>query len=495
MLSMLTDRFTLLESRRRDINARHRTMRAVIDSGVDLLPGDLKTLFHRLSVFHGGWTLESASFVCQRPDVLYAMDALAEQSLIQSEPTGGDSFRFRMLDTLSDYADEHVPSAEKAETSNLHAEFFSRFAEEASRHLGGSDQASWLNRLDLEIANLAAAFHWYLEHDLVESALVLTNNLAAYWELRGRAREGRRWMESGLTRAEQDPSIDTRIMAEAKTHLARLIWIRGDFDQATQWHDQCLSEWVEIGDSRGICYAQINIQMEAHRNRDYARSIELLNDNLRRATELGDQDLLVRTWLSLGNTAVEMRRFEDARENYEHSLQVARLAGNEHRIAIALNNLGNLAMLSKQYALARHSLTQALQQFENLQAKSLATESLILLAKLERFEKNDSEAKIWLGRALGQNPDETYNIQALFKEYAHAAARSGDQILATTLLGFVEKLREESGALNYDIEQDEFDEFVTALRGGLSAELFREAWTLGRTLELGQAANRIGGTS
>jgi predicted ATPase/DNA-binding SARP family transcriptional activator/Tfp pilus assembly protein PilF len=491
MLSMLTDRFTLLESRRRDINARHRTMRAVIDSGVDLLPGDLKTLFHRLSVFHGGWTLESASFVCQRPDVLYAMESLVEQSLIQSESTGGDTFRFRMLDTLNDYADEHVPSAEKAETSNLHAEFFSKLSEEAAQHLGGRDQASWLNRLDLEIANLTAAFHWYLDHDLVESALVLANNLAAYWEFRGRAREGRRWMEAGLGSATAESAIDPKVLAEAKTHLARLIWIRGDFEEATRWHEQCLAEWKAIGDSRGISYAQINIQMEAHRNRDYVRSIELLNDNLQRATELDDQDILIRTWLSLGNTAVEMRRFEDARNHYEQSLKVARQAGNEHRIASALNNLGNLAMLSKQFALARHSLLQALAQFESLQAKSLATESLILLAKLERFEQNGKSAREWLARAWSQNPDETYNIQALFKEHAHAAASRGDQLLATTLLGFVERLREESGALNYDIEQEEFEDLVTTLRGALSDQVFQEAWTLGRTLEVGQAVNRI----
>ncbi len=135
MLNMLADRFALLESRRRDISARHRTMRAVLDSGVGLLAADLRELFSRLAVFNGGWTLEAAAFVCRRPVVLYAMESLAEQCLIQTESSNGDRLRFRMLDTLRDYAMEHLPAADFAETANLHAEFFSKLAAEGAPNL------------------------------------------------------------------------------------------------------------------------------------------------------------------------------------------------------------------------------------------------------------------------------------------------------------------------------------------------------------------------
>ena len=491
MLAMLNDRFSLLESRRRDISSRHRTMRAVIDSSVDLLTPDVRVLFNRLSVFQGGWTLESASFVCQRPDVLHAMDALAEQSLIQSEGSDGESLRFRMLDILRDYAGEHVPSADRAETSNLHAEYFSHLAEQASTYLRSSNQATWLNRLDTEISNLAAAFHWYIEHELVESALRMANHLAAYWEFRGRTTEGRRWMEVGLEKVSSESDADPRVVAEARTHLARLIWVRGDFSEAVKWHERCLADWMEIADSRGIAYAQLNIQMEAHRTRDYKRSVELLQDNLQRATDIGDKDLIARSLLALGNTSVELRRFDEAREYYERSLHVARDAGNVHRAAVSLNNLGNLALLSKQFDHARLSLQQALEQFEALKAKSLATETMVLLAKLHRKENDAQSATLWLERAWAQSPEETYHVQSLFHEYAHSFSERGNLAVAATLLGFVNRQCEASGSLNYDIEQEELDQLTEKLLEGLGKGKFEEAWAIGRTLDIGQAAQRI----
>lgn len=492
MVSLLTDRFALLESRRRDISPRHRTMRAVIDSGVGLLTSDLKTLFHRLSVFNGGWTLESAAEVCQRPDVLHAMEALVEQSLIQPETADGESLRFRMLDTLRDYAAEHLPTSDKAETSNLHAEYFSKFAEQASESLRGAEQPIWTDRLDAEYSNVSAAFRWYLDHELVEAALFLANQLGTFWEIKGRAREGRRWIEACLACIDVDHPVGKQILAEAKTILARLTWIRGDFEQATRWHEECLAEWQRIGDSRGIIYAQINMQQEAHRTRDYPRSVSLLEDNLRRAAELNDKNLLARTWLAMGNTTVELRFFDQAREHYEQSLNVAREAENLHRVAHALNNLGNLALLSKQHDLARHHLTQALEGFEEAGAKSFATGTLLLLAKLERRERNLEAAQVLLGKAWAHDPEETYHIQTLLVEHAHAAASRNDAILAATLLGFLEHQREASGALNFDVEKDEFESLVLSIRNALSESEFKGAWTLGRTLDLSEAVRKIG---
>jgi predicted ATPase/DNA-binding SARP family transcriptional activator len=491
MLTMLTDRFALLESRRRDISPRHRTMRAVIDSGVGLLSPDLNTLFLRLSVFHGGWTLEAAAEVCQRPDVLHAMDALCEQSLIQTERSNGELHRFRMLDTLADYASEHLPSSDSAETANLHAAYFSAVAAAASEHLNGAEQPAWTDRLDEEYSNLSAAYHWYLSHDLIESALSLASNLASFWEIKGRAREGRRWIETCLARVDEENPLAARVLANALTSLARLTWIRGDFELATQWHQRCLELWRDIGESRGIIYAQINMQQEAHRTRDYARSIELLEDNLRRAQELGDQHLVARTWLALGNTAVEMRRFAEAHEYYEHSLNTAREAENLNRIAHALNNLGNLALLQDQRDLARHHLTQALSLFQASGAKSFATGALLLLARLERHEQNYDAAEHWLAEAWAQNPEETYHTQTLFLEHAHVASNLGDCALAATLLGFVEHQREASGALNFDVEQGEFDALVASLQQALPACAYAEAYALGRSLDLAEAAWRV----
>lgn len=488
MLSMLTDRFTLLESRRRDISARHRTMRAVIDSGVDLLAPDLKTLFHRLSVFQGGWTLEAASFVCQRPDVLHSMGALVDQSLIVADSSDSDSYRFRMLDTLRDYAAEHLPSADAAEAANLHAEFFSTLASQAHLGLTGPDQAVWLDRLSLDFANIAAAFRWFLEHDLTESALDLCSSLVPYWEFVGGAQVGIDWLESALQKAEVMPDVAAIAIARAKTSLARLIWLHGGFERAAALHPSCLQMWRGIDCSRGIALAQLNIQMEAHRQRDYQRSLALLEDNLKRARESEDHDMIERTLIGMGNTYVELQSFDEARTHYESSLKWSRQYGNRRRIGISLNNLGNLAILSGQYTLARHNLTQALQEFQDLHAKPLTIETLTLLGRLERLEGNLSAARTCLEQAWQLNPEEPYQIQVILLEIAKCSYESGKALEAATLFGFVAEFKEATGALNYDIEKSTLDQFEMSLKASLSKSEYAEAQSLGRTLDLGQAA-------
>ncbi len=488
MLAMLTDRFTLLESRRRDISARHRTMRAVIDSGVALLPPDLKVLFHRLSVFQGGWTIEAASVVCQRPDVLHAMDALVEQSLIVADSTDRESYRFRMLDTLRDYAAEHLPTADAAESANLHADFFSALASEAEKGLTGPDQAQWLDRLSADFANLSAAFRWYLEHDLISPALELCCSLVPYWEFLGGAQTGIDWLESALLRATRSSQVSSEVVARSRTSLSWLTWIHGKFEKAASMHAACLDLWVGLASPHGIALAQRNIQMEAHRRRDYKKSLELLSDNLAKGHSLEDHDLIERTLLAMGNTFVELKQFDEAREQYEASLKSARQSCNKRRAAVALNNLGNLALLSEQYTVARHSLTQALDQFQQLRAKPHAIEALILLGRLERLLGNIDEAKRNLEQAWSFSPEESYQLQVLFLELAQcsfAVNRAGE---AATLLGFVDQLQEDSGALNYDIERQAFEDFEAKLKDTLTSSEYREARRVGRTLELGQAA-------
>jgi class 3 adenylate cyclase len=62
--SRLDDRFRLLTGGSRTALPRQQTLRAMIDWSYDLLSPKEQALLQRLSVFAGGWTLESAEKVC-----------------------------------------------------------------------------------------------------------------------------------------------------------------------------------------------------------------------------------------------------------------------------------------------------------------------------------------------------------------------------------------------------------------------------------------------
>src|SRR5262249_41271063 len=116
----LDDRFRLLTGSDRIAQPRQQTLRAMIDWSYDLLGDNEKRLFARLSAFGGSWSLETAENVVAGDgiddwEVLEIQSGLVDKSLVVSEERGG-SGRYRMLETLREYAAEKLmESGELAE--------------------------------------------------------------------------------------------------------------------------------------------------------------------------------------------------------------------------------------------------------------------------------------------------------------------------------------------------------------------------------------------
>ena len=104
MLKQLEQRFGFLVSRKRDATERHKTLEAAIEWSYRLLTPELQRFFARLSVFRGGWTAEAAEAVCEEPLALDYLAQLRECSLVLAEETRGGRMRFRMLESLREYA-------------------------------------------------------------------------------------------------------------------------------------------------------------------------------------------------------------------------------------------------------------------------------------------------------------------------------------------------------------------------------------------------------
>jgi predicted ATPase len=130
----LQDRFRLLSSASPMTPERHRTLRAAIDWSHDLLSREEKALLRRLSVF-AGWRLDMAEHVCAGDpehaealagrDVLDLLTRLADKSLVIAEPDAEGEIRYRMLDTIRDYAAARL--AEAGETDRMRARFLAYF--------------------------------------------------------------------------------------------------------------------------------------------------------------------------------------------------------------------------------------------------------------------------------------------------------------------------------------------------------------------------------
>ncbi|GIE93090.1 SARP family transcriptional regulator [Paractinoplanes rishiriensis] len=152
----LDDRLDLLVRGRRDGDARHRTLRAVVDWSFGLLDDAAQTVLRRLAVFAGGFTIAQAEAVVADPSVprqrvAAVLAVLVERSLVVRHGAG----RFRLLETVRAYAAEH---GDLAETEARHAAAMVAAAEELDAAVHGPEQAVAVREIDALLPDLRLAF-------------------------------------------------------------------------------------------------------------------------------------------------------------------------------------------------------------------------------------------------------------------------------------------------------------------------------------------------
>jgi predicted ATPase/tetratricopeptide (TPR) repeat protein len=290
LAARLTDRFGLLTSGPRTAEARQRTLRATVDWSHDLLTEPERVVFRRLAVFHGGWTLDAAEAVTAgagvpRTDVLDVLSRLVERHMVTVDDVRpGQPSRYRMLETLRQYATERLAAAGEADdVAAAHVAYFRTVTDAAELTLRGSGQAATLRRLRDELPNLRAAFAWLSvrasEPARVEDALHLAGSLGWFWHF-GRHVEGRDVLRhvvaldggSALARARA-------LQAVSLVERPRSCPVHPS-PRCAETAAQSLELFVELGDARRAAVSRVLLAVEgvaAHEGDEVAvRSQQLL---------------------------------------------------------------------------------------------------------------------------------------------------------------------------------------------------------------------------
>ncbi|MET7622479.1 BTAD domain-containing putative transcriptional regulator [Streptomyces sp. NPDC005408] len=218
----LDDRFRLLTSGSRTVLPRQQTLRAVVDWSWDLLEDPERTLLRQLAVFAGGWDLPAAEAVCG--DAAEHLGALVDKSLVVAAPTPDGEMRYRLLETIHEYATERAaenPDVRDA-AARAHTEYFAALAEEADPRLRSADQLPWIARLEADLDNIRAALHRAVVETCDEaSALRLVFGMGWFWWLRNYRPEGLSWVERALALA-PDPAGEDDPRHWPRMHLRML---------------------------------------------------------------------------------------------------------------------------------------------------------------------------------------------------------------------------------------------------------------------------------
>ncbi|HZB22495.1 MAG TPA: BTAD domain-containing putative transcriptional regulator [Gaiellaceae bacterium] len=441
LVTRLDDRLALLVEGARDQPERQQTLRNTLLWSHDLLSAAEQRLFARLAVFSGGWSVEAAHAVCNGDlDVVAGLTSLEEKSLVEVA-AATDEPRLTMLETIREFAAERLHISGDADDRRAeHARYFLATAEAAEPELPSSP-GELLDRLELDHANIRAAFDSFMANAEHDHALRLAGAIWRFWYLRGHLSEGRHRLETALA-ADATPTLGR---AKSLNGAAAMAINSGDGTAARGYAEQALDLHRRLGDEVGAAYAAFmlaNTLADVERARTlYEQSIDVF------ARNAADEWTLLAT-RHLAYLEDELGDRERARALHEDNLARARTAGSARFAASSLSALGR-------YALEDDRVDEAVE---------LLRESVVL------------------HRELGDVLDAAVDLGL----FASALARAGKPEIATTLASALDSLSGDIGVRAEEVRGRNEQTLVSA-RGALDAARFDDAWQRGRTLTLREA--------
>jgi predicted ATPase len=337
LVDRLEQRLELLAGERRDVPERQKTLRATIQWSYDLLSEGEQAVFLKLSVFAGGFTLESAEAVCGAH--LEVIGSLLEKSLLRRGETASGGVRFWMLQTIREFGlDELERSGRLHGLRGRHLRYFPELAELAEPELRRAEQMDWLQRLDAEDENLRAALAYGLgESGDLHQAALLAVALLEFWDARAHFNEAENWFNLLIaSRTELNAALAARVRLARASIASR----RGDRrSQIRHAADAALAfralaapaheAWALDSLTYGLLYSR-----EPHRRERAGAAAERAHDATH---ESGDA--ICHALAAAANVATRSEGDEErATSIYEEMARIYRDLGDRHKYGIVLAN-------------------------------------------------------------------------------------------------------------------------------------------------------------
>jgi predicted ATPase/class 3 adenylate cyclase len=354
ILDRLGNRLKLLTSGVADLPFRQRTLRATIDWSYRMLTPGEQMLFREASVFSGGATLETMEGVCRCAedgvDILETLSSLVDKSLLWRDERPGSEARYSMLESIREFGlDVLSRTGAEKEIRGAHARHFLRFAEETERGLRGPDQRRAFDSLEEEHDNLDAAADWFHASPAVGEELRLCGALGPFYEVRGYLVEGREQLERALgaaeaARAAAGPAggVPPAVEGKALRAAAAVARAQGRYDDCLRLLEESEAWCHEGGDQAGLLLAEYERGLCCYRSGSHELAAARFQAVLESAGER-DPYLAALAELGLGSVKCVTGDTEGAPAHLERCRKVFAACGDDRSLARAF---GNMLMVS-----------------------------------------------------------------------------------------------------------------------------------------------------
>jgi predicted ATPase/DNA-binding CsgD family transcriptional regulator len=408
LLVRLEQRLPLLSEGQRDLPERQQTMRNAIAWSHALLTPAEQTLFRRLGVFVGGFTLTAAEAVAggfgeREIDVLRDLSSLVDKSLVRLISPANAEPRYVMLETIREFALEHLLAIEeRARVRDAHAAWCTRLAEEWWLHYLARHEphAAAIPEppLKAEYDNVRAALDWLDATGDSEGIARLAGAIWWFWLSHGPRSDGKRWLD----RAES-ANGETLFAKTSRLWVMQGICIlarnAGNYERAAAAARESLALAQELGDAKSAYMAAeyIGYVELAQGNYDHAQS------HSRRALGLCEQ---AGDWISAALIRAHIAEAEYGRGNLDNAAELLiqtiedhRSSANEFHVAVELGYLALVRVGQGQHQVAASLLAEALPIWQTLRSQENVSEWLADVAVLAVAGGNAESGARFMGAA------------------------------------------------------------------------------------------------
>ena len=445
LLARLADRLTALESSRRDLPDRQRTLRGAIEWSWELLDDTEREVFARLAVFSGGADLATIEAVIDPGgevvgDVIGVLGSLVDKSLVVAAVGPGGGPRYRMLDTIHAFAVEMLAASPEAiALHDRHLVYFMQFAEAIEPQLTGARPEMAFARTEADDDNLRAATIWSGESGNPAAGFRIGGAIWRFWQHRGRLREGRDLLKQLMAvAADVDPDARGRGM----TGYGGIVYWQGEYEHAELVYTEALDLYRQAGDEHNEALALFD----------------------------------------LGFTMSVNRKTAEASATLAQSEQLyARLADEKGRLMVAEGRAA-VALIARDLALAREIAEVVVEDYRRLgmRYRFVDTMGLLIGVYLEQGELRLAQDR-WEDWAAAWLEISDYSARVLVFEFGvRMAFEDGRPRDAAMMLGALQEMRDRSEPMLTPSSVMGLRDVAPDIRAALSEDEFEAAFAEGR---------------
>ncbi|MEO8394105.1 MAG: LuxR C-terminal-related transcriptional regulator [Chloroflexota bacterium] len=472
----------ILETSARNVEPRHRTMRAALVQSWHLLSDTERDVYMRLSVFRGGFSREAAEQVAGAS--LRTLSSLVDKSLLRVDASG----RYDLHELLRQYAAEKLQEAHEDEaTRDAHSHFFAEFLQTQWQPLRSHQQAEALDKIEQEFENIRSAWQQMAEKRNIHELGLSVYSLFLFCDLRGRFIEALamfKQAEEALRPFAGSADVD-RVIGQMLTRQSWFSISQMKVDQGRALAEEGLAILQRVGSSMDIALGYYSLCDVTAFTNDYQGLKRNAEQIAEIAREIGDLWLLTVAHFALANSALYDNNLEEARWLVETGSALADACGDVFLRGILLCIRGSIAQKWGDYAQAKWAFEQSLTLFQELGHKFLIGSIHCDLGNIT-FAMNDYSLAAFHYqqslRILADIGGFSYYVLPTLIDLSQMWRSLEDKAKAVELLTLV---AQETRAL--PIHREQSQHMLLQLASEIPPTAFCDAETRGRSLNLSEA--------